>query len=42
VLVSGYTAETLNLERVTAQGAIFVSKPVTSAQLLVAIQQARL
>ena len=41
VLLSGYTAETLNLERVTARGATFVPKPVTSAQLLVAVQQAR-
>ena len=41
VLVSGYTAETLNLERVTARGATFVPKPVTSAQILVAIKQAR-
>jgi two-component system cell cycle sensor histidine kinase/response regulator CckA len=41
VLLSGYTAETLNLERVTARGATFVPKPVTSSQLLVAIQQAR-
>jgi len=41
VLLSGYTAETLNLERVTARGATFVPKPVTSGQLLVAVQQAR-
>jgi CheY-like chemotaxis protein len=41
VLLSGYTAETLNLERVTARGATFVPKPVTAAQLLVAIRQAR-
>ena len=41
VLLSGYTAETLNLERVTARGATFVSKPVTSSQLIVAVQQAR-
>jgi PAS domain S-box-containing protein len=37
VLLSGYTAETLDLERVTARGAIFLSKPVTSNQLLSAI-----
>jgi hypothetical protein len=42
VLLSGYTAETLNIERVTARGAIFVPKPVTSGQLVLAVQQARL
>ncbi|MBF6605695.1 MAG: PAS domain S-box protein [Chloroflexi bacterium] len=41
VLLSGYTAATLNLERVTARGAAFVSKPVTRAQLIAAVQQAR-
>jgi YesN/AraC family two-component response regulator len=41
VLLSGYTAETLNLERVTTRGATFVPKPVTSGQLLVAVQQAQ-
>jgi hypothetical protein len=41
VLLSGYTAETLNLERVTARGATFVPKPVTSAQLLMAVQKAQ-
>ena len=41
VLLSGYTAETLNLERVTMRGAMFVPKPVTSTQLLVAIRQAK-
>jgi FixJ family two-component response regulator len=40
VLVSGYTSETLNLERVTVRGAIFLSKPVTSSQLLAAVEQA--
>ena len=34
VLLSGYTAETLDIERVTARGATFVPKPVTSNQLL--------
>jgi len=34
VLLSGYTAETLDLERITARGAMFVPKPVTSNQLL--------
>ena len=42
VLLSGYTAETLHLERATSRGAVFVSKPVTSSQLKVAVRQARL
>jgi FixJ family two-component response regulator len=41
VLLSGYTAGTLNLERVTSRGATFVPKPVTSAQLVVAVHQAQ-
>jgi PAS domain S-box-containing protein len=41
VLLSGYTAHTLNLERVTARGATFVPKPVTSGQLVLAVQRAR-
>jgi two-component system cell cycle sensor histidine kinase/response regulator CckA len=41
VLLSGYTAETLDLERITARGASFLSKPVTSNQLLEAIEYAR-
>jgi CheY-like chemotaxis protein len=41
VLISGYMAETLNLERVTSRGATFLAKPVTSRQLLAAVQQAR-
>ena len=40
VLLSGYTAETLDLERATAHGAIFVAKPVTSRQLVDAVQRA--
>ena len=40
VLLSGYTAETLDLERVTSRGALFVPKPVTSNQLLQSILQA--
>jgi hypothetical protein len=40
VLLSGYTAETLNLERVTRRGTLFVPKPVTSGQLVLAVQQA--
>jgi two-component system, cell cycle sensor histidine kinase and response regulator CckA len=39
VLLSGYTAETLDLERVTARGATFVPKPVTSNQLVQAVLQ---
>jgi PAS domain S-box-containing protein len=41
VLLSGYTSGTLDLERVTTRGAAFVSKPVTSGQLLLAVQQSR-
>jgi ribosomal protein S20 len=40
VLLSGYTAETLNLERVTIRGATFLSKPVTSNLLLQAVHRA--
>jgi PAS domain S-box-containing protein len=38
VLLSGYTAETLDLERITARGATFVPKPVASGELLRAVQ----
>jgi len=41
VMLSGYTAETLNLERATTRGAMFVPKPVTSGNLVVAVQHAR-
>ena len=41
VMLSGYTAETLNLESVTSRGATFVPKPVTSGQLVIAVQQAQ-
>jgi two-component system cell cycle sensor histidine kinase/response regulator CckA len=37
VLLSGYTAETLNLERITHRGATFVAKPVSAKELLRAI-----
>ena len=37
VLLSGYTAETLNLERITGRGATFVAKPVSAKELLRAI-----
>ncbi len=40
VVLSGYTAETLDLQRATARGATFVPKPVTSNQLLEAVLQA--
>ena len=40
VLLSGYTAETLDLERVMEQGARFVSKPLSSRQLLAALAEA--
>ena len=41
VLLSGYTSETLDLERVTARGATFLAKPLTGAQLLRAVQGAK-
>lgn len=34
VILSGYTAETLDLDRATTRGAIFVPKPVTSSELV--------
>jgi PAS domain S-box-containing protein len=40
VVLSGYTPETLDLERVTAAGASFVPKPITSARLLEAVRDA--
>ena len=40
VLLSGYTGETSDLARMTKRGAIFVGKPVTSAQLLEAVARA--
>jgi PAS domain S-box-containing protein len=41
VLMSGYTPETLDLERVTDRGAVFLPKPVTSHQLVDAVGRAR-
>jgi PAS domain S-box-containing protein len=41
VLLSGYTPETLRLDRIIARGAIFVSKPVSTAQLVAAVQRAQ-
>jgi FixJ family two-component response regulator len=41
VLLSGYTSETLDLERITARGATFLAKPLTGAQLLRAVQGAK-
>jgi two-component system cell cycle sensor histidine kinase/response regulator CckA len=40
VLLSGYTAETLDIERATSEGATFVSKPISSNQLLRAVLEA--
>ncbi|HUG30878.1 MAG TPA: ATP-binding protein [Candidatus Limnocylindria bacterium] len=40
VLMSGYTAETLDLERLLAGGALFVTKPVASGDMLRAIAKA--
>ena len=37
-LLSGYTAETLDLERILARGVVFVAKPVSSRDLLAAIE----
>jgi PAS domain S-box-containing protein len=41
VFLSGYTAEALNIESVTSRGAMFVAKPVTSRQLILAVQRSR-
>jgi CheY-like chemotaxis protein len=40
VMLSGYTAETLDLQRATEHGALFVSKPVTGRELVDAIHRA--
>ena len=40
VLLSGYTAETLDLARVIERGVIFVPKPLSSRQLLAALEGA--
>jgi PAS domain S-box-containing protein len=40
VLLSGYTAETLDLERVVSRGGVFLSKPVPTDQLLMAVATA--
>jgi PAS domain S-box-containing protein len=40
VLLSGYTAETLDLVRISARGGTFVPKPVTSNQLVQAVVHA--
>jgi CheY-like chemotaxis protein len=42
VLLSGYTADSLDLERLLARGARFVTKPVSSGELLQAIDEATL
>ena len=41
VLLSGYTAETLDLDRVVSRGALFLSKPVPSSDLLDAVRRSR-
>ncbi len=41
VLLSGYTAETLDLERVMARGARFVPKPMSGRELLAALDAGR-
>ena len=41
VVLSGYMPHTLDLERVTDRGAMFLPKPVTSALLVRAVQRAR-
>jgi CheY-like chemotaxis protein len=40
VLLSGYTAETLDLERLLGLGATFASKPLSSGEMLQAIRDA--
>jgi PAS domain S-box-containing protein len=40
VLLSGYTEETLDLERIVARGARFVPKPLSGRQLLAALERA--
>jgi two-component SAPR family response regulator len=39
VLLSGYTEDTLDLERVVARGARFVAKPLSGRQLLEALEE---
>ena len=39
VLLSGYNAETLDLDRVVRRGAVFLPKPVTSTDLLDAVRR---
>jgi PAS domain S-box-containing protein len=41
VLLSGYTAETLDLDRLLARGSRFVNKPVSSGELLRSIAESR-
>ncbi len=40
VLLSGYTEEVLDLERIRARGAVFIGKPVASNHLLDAVRRA--
>lgn len=39
-MLSGYTAETLDLEHVIDRGGIFLSKPVPSDELISAVRSA--
>jgi CheY-like chemotaxis protein len=41
LLLSGYTAETLDLAEVLARGALFVGKPFSADQLAKAVAQSR-
>jgi DNA-binding response OmpR family regulator len=41
VLLSGYTADSLDLERLLERGARFVTKPLSSGELLRAIRDVR-
>jgi two-component system, cell cycle sensor histidine kinase and response regulator CckA len=40
VLVSGYTSESLDIDRVTARGARFLAKPITASRLLETVLEA--
>jgi YesN/AraC family two-component response regulator len=39
VMLSGYTAETLDLKRMMEHGAVFLAKPVTRNDLLAALRR---
>ena len=40
VLLSGYTAETLDVHEIVRRGAVFLAKPASTRQLVEAVQQA--